>query len=343
MKWDVESVPELAGYSVEWAEPGNYYLSRRNILYHAIQPAPPFKEIGRVSAPGWKRLASRLRLSRRLLRFSFYNVIPLANDDIFVTFDKSVGLMRNGTYIELSGLARPCRVLRSGCAVDADGSIYFGEYLANDERGEMRVYRYRPGLERLEIAHTFPERSIKHIHGIYVDEHSQSMLCMTGDADSECQILRTYDGFATTEVVGGGDETWRAVSVLFTADAFYYGTDAEYRDNEIFRVDRRTFERKCLGQVSGTVFYSKQIGPDLFFGTTAENAPSQKENVAAIWHVDKEHNLTRVAEFTKDRWPAGLFQFGTVQFPASDPTEDCLYFNVVATAGERGTYRLVKK
>jgi len=227
--------------------------------------------------------------------------------------------------------------------VDRDGNIYFGEYLANDERGEMRVYRYRLGTTHLEVAYSFPAGSIKHIHGIYFEEQSQSVLCMTGDADSECQILRTYDSFATTEVVGGGDETWRAVSVLFTADAFYYGTDAEYRDNEIFRVHRGTFERKSLGQVSGTVFYSKQIGPDLFFATTAENAPSQKENVAAIWQVDESHNLTKIAEFAKDRWPAGLFQFGTVQFPASDPPDNCLYFNVVATAGERQTYRLWKE
>ena len=33
MKWTVEEVPELKGYTVEWAEPGNFYLSRRNVLF----------------------------------------------------------------------------------------------------------------------------------------------------------------------------------------------------------------------------------------------------------------------------------------------------------------------
>jgi hypothetical protein len=40
-------------------------------------------------------------------------------------------------------------------------------------------------------------------------------IVLTGDAGSECRIMRTEDGFASVETVGEGDETWRAVSVLF--------------------------------------------------------------------------------------------------------------------------------
>src|SRR5688500_15416846 len=162
MTWKVEPIPELRGYTVEWAEDGNYYLSRRNFLFHSPDLKPPFNKIATIGAPSWKQAASSFRLAQRLLRFMVTNVVPLANGELFVTFDKSVGIIRDGKYVELAGLERPCRVLRSACAVDQNGDIYFGEYLANDERGEMRVYRYSPGSDALEVAYTFPAGSIKH-------------------------------------------------------------------------------------------------------------------------------------------------------------------------------------
>lgn len=268
------------------------------------------------------------------------NVVPLNNGDLFVTFDKSVGIIHDGKYIELKGLVRPCRVLRAACAVDGNGDVFFGEYLANDERGEMRVYKYEQGSDKLEIAHTFPPNSIKHIHGLYFDEFTTAIYCLTGDNDAECRIIRSFDGFKTAETIGEGDETWRAVSILFDKDHLYYGTDAEFRANHICKVNRTTRERENLGEVNGTVFYSKRIGDDLFFTTTAENAPSQKENAAAIWHVDSEGNCEEIVKFKKDIWHHALFMFGTIHFPYTNKLSDELYFSLVGVNGDNRTFRL---
>lgn len=343
MDWEVDQIRELTGYTVEWAEPGSYYLSRQNRIFHGTSLKPPFREIGRVGAPSWKSLAANFRLAQRLLRFFVYNLIPLSNGEIFVTFDKTVGVFDvDGNFRELGGLVRPCRVLRAGCAVDRDGNIFFGEYLANNERGPMRIYRYTPGTDALVVAHTFPAGSIKHIHGVYFDEHSKSIYCLTGDAESECRILRSCDGFESIDVVGSGDETWRAVSILFDESNFFYGTDAEFRDNQIIRVERSTLERTTIGEVSGTVFYAKKIGEDLFFTTTAENAPSQKENVAALWHVSPDGKCAKLASYRKDLWHGGLFMFGTIHFPFLNDDGDALYFNVVGVEGDNKTYRVHK-
>lgn len=340
MNWTVENVPELKGYAIEWAEEGNFYLSRRNALYHSENLEPPFKKIAVVDAPFWKQTASVSRLAQRLLRFQVTNVVPLENSDLFVTFDKSVGIVRDGQFQELKGLARPCRVLRAACALDANGDIYFGEYLANDERGEMRIYKYAPGGDALETVYTFPANSIKHIHGIYFDQFSRSLFCLTGDDEKECQILRSFDGFKTTETVGQGDETWRAVSILFGEKSFFYGMDAEFRANHIYKVDRENLERKPLGEVNGTVFYSKQMNGNLFFTTTAENAPSQTENVAALWQVDENENLRKVTSFEKDSWHPTLFQFGTIHFPYQNRLENELYFHLVGVKEDNQTFRV---
>jgi hypothetical protein len=115
--------------------------------------------------------------------------------------------------------------------------------------------------------------------------------------------------------------------------------DAEFRDNEIFRMDRQTFRRDSVGTVTGTVFYSKQIGEDLFFATTAENALAQKENVAALWHLASDKTLTELAKFQKDRWHTSLFQFGTIHFPYANLT-DTLYFHLVGVVEDNRTYKV---
>jgi hypothetical protein len=342
MPWKIEEVPELRGYTVESAEPGKYFLSRRNRLFAAESLKPPFRFIADVAAPSWKTLASNFRLAQRLLRFMVTNVVDLG-DEIFVTFDKSVGVIRDGNYLALKGLVRPCRVLRFGCGVDASSDIYFGEYLANAEKGEMRIYRYRKGSDSVEVAYTCPAGSIRHIHGIYFDEFSGSLLCLTGDAPSECRILSSFDGFETSEVIGEGDESWRAVSILFDERNFYYGTDAEYKSNEIFSVQRQNLARTNIGDVNGTVFYSKRLGDDLFFATTAENAPSQEENVASLWHVDEARVCKKLISFPKDMWHPALFMFGTIHFPYKNHFSDHLYFSLVGVKGDDRTFCIQKQ
>jgi hypothetical protein len=340
MSFRIEEIKELKGFAVEYAEAGNFILSKRNKLFHSTDLKQPFKPLTTIDAPSWKSLASNFRLAQRLLRFMVTNIVPLADGDLFVTFDKTVGIVKNGKYRTLPGLVRPCRVLRSACAINQNGDVFFGEYLANNERGEMRIYKYQQGSDSLETAYTFPPNTIKHIHGIYFDEFTDSLFCLTGDAENECQILRSNDDFQTVEFVGKGDETWRAVSILFDKDSFYYGMDAEFTTNFIYRVNRLNSERKQLGEVNGTVFYAKKLGDDLFFTTTAENAPSQRENVAAIWHVNKNGVCEQLISFEKDGWHGTLFMFGTIHFPSINKLENELYFQVVGVKGDSKTFRL---
>jgi hypothetical protein len=107
-------------------------------------------------------------------------------------------------------------------------------------------------------------------------------------------------------------------------------------------VTRDGLARKAVGEVNGTVFYSKQVGKELFFTTTAENAPSQKENVAIIWHVNRNGVLKRLASFKKDLWNPTLFMFGMIHFPASNDLVDELFFNVVGVKGDNKTYKICR-
>ena len=335
--WQVEPVPALSGYTVEWLEPGRVLLSRGNRIYRAATPTGPRQLVGEVAAPRWKRWTSRGRLAQRLLRFMVYNVLPLGDDTVLVTFGKQLGLILPGGYRSIRGMMRPCRVLRRGCALASDASVYWGEYVKNPERGAIHVYRYRPGTTHAEVVHTFGAGEIRHVHGVYRDPHTDSLWCLTGDRPEECRILRTSDGFETLETVGEGDETWRAVSLLFTVDAVYFASDAEFRDNHLYRLDRRSGERTTLATLDGPVYYSHAIGEDLFFATTAELCPSQSEPVASLWHVGSTGEVSRLVSFTKDllrkHLTTMLFMPGTLHFPLGPGLEGVTYMSGVGLAG----------
>ena len=339
--WVVEEVPALRGLAVEWAEPGRLILSRRNMLLQTEAPDRPQRLLGAFPAPAWKALAARSRKAQRLLRFLFYNVVVLdGRGALFVTFDKQAGVYADGRFTPVSGLDRPCRVLRGACALDVDGSVYFGEYLSNPERGRMRIYRVAAGSRHAEVVHVFAPGCIRHIHGIYRDPHTGALWCVTGDGEKECRMLRTSDGFRTIEEVGGGDETWRCVSLQFTPSHVYYASDAEFRENAIFRLDRATGERAEIGKIDGPVYYTAAVGEDRFFAVTAELCPSQKTREAGLWHADAQDRVERIAAFSKDRLPVSGFLPGTLHFPMGPGLPDELYFHTVGFTGSDGrTYR----
>src|SRR6267142_796898 len=166
--WRVFAEPTLDGYQVEWEEEGELLVSRRNQLYRTDSTGGSPTPIGLFPASRWRSEASRLRPAQRLLRFLYYNVQKLPDGTLFASFDKSIGVSRgDGGFEPIRGLARPCRILRSGCALARDGNVYFGEYIQNpDHREAIHLYRYRPDRDRLEIAQRFPPGYVRHVHGI---------------------------------------------------------------------------------------------------------------------------------------------------------------------------------
>ncbi|MEZ5333256.1 MAG: hypothetical protein R2991_14725 [Thermoanaerobaculia bacterium] len=340
MTLEIEEVRSLRGFTVEWAAPDGFYLSRRNVVFHSRDLEVPFTPVAAIEAPVWRRAASASRLAQRLLRFMVTNVLPLANGDLFVTFDKTIGLIRDGRWLPLRGLSRPCRVLRGGCAVDPRGDVYFGEYLLNARRHDIGLCRYSPGSDSIERVHTFAAGEIAHVHGVYCDPHDGAMYCLTGDDAHECRILRSRDRWSSFEAVGQGDETWRAVSLQFSATHLLYGSDASFRANHLYRVDRATMRREAIAEVDSPVLYSVRLGDDYLFTTSAEKAPSQAADVASLWCLTPDGRCEKVVSLRKDPWHRSLFKLGALHLPGRSTLAHEGYFHAIGVVGDNRTFRL---
>ncbi len=338
---DLRVEDAIAPRTIEWIEPGRVLLSRRNDLYEspALDAAP--RHIGTFPAPWWSGAAARLRQGQRALRFMYYNVVPLQDGSIFLSFAKSVGVWRDGAITPLRGIARPCRILRSGAALASDGAVYFGEYLDYAGSRDMRVYRYRAGDDEVEVAHAFAPGEVHHIHGIHADPYDGSLWCLSGDVKGECRVMRSADGFRTMDVIGSGDESWRTVSVQFSDDAIFYATDAEFMQNYIMRIDRRSGARTTVGPVGGPVYYSCAAGGRLFFAVTAELCPSQPEPIAELWCVDPVAGThRRIVTLRKDVYSVRYFMPGTIDFARGPRDAERIFFRATALARDNRMFSL---
>lgn len=313
-EWMLNETIPLRGYSVEWASSEYQLISTRNQLYRIGSPGDSPALVATFPAPTWKTIASWLRPLQRLLRFSYYNVQPLPDGRLFATFDRGVGVQEGDRFVPLTGLRRPTRVLRGSCAVTPDGCVYFGEYLPNTERGPVHVYEFNPENDKLRVVHTFAAGQVRHVHGVYLDDHNGDLICVTGDLPSECRVLRTSDRFSTLETLGAGDESWRSVAFVTTEGSLWYGTDAQYAPNKLFRIDRSTGLRHEVADLPGPVYGAKKTEHGLFFAVAAELCPSQTDHHASLWRVDEQGIACLVASFEKDRLPNRYFQHGTINF-----------------------------
>ncbi|HEX7083797.1 MAG TPA: hypothetical protein VF186_06760 [Gaiellaceae bacterium] len=336
-RWRAVPVPSLSGLTVEWAGRDGYVLSRRAALYRTCDPAVPFERLGHVPLPPPLRLGARIELVRRALRLAYYNVVLLSDERILATFNRSVALITPEGTRPVAGLERPFRVLRGGCALRADGSAWFGEYLILPELTPLHVYRLAGGAEQAEIVHVFPAGFARHIHGLYSDPVDGSLWCLTGDHAEHARIMWSPDGLERFVTVGRGDESWRAVSMQFRGDAVYYATDAQLRQNWIYRIDRSSGTRREVAPLDGPVYYSHRVGDDLFFAVSAELGSGGRGRSATLWHLDPDDRCSRVASFAKDRWPVAQFLPGTLSFPQGSGDGSSFYFSGVALSGIGGT------
>ncbi|MCP4051190.1 MAG: hypothetical protein GY730_10860 [bacterium] len=285
--------------------------------------------------PLYFKLAIQFRLLQRLLRLFYYNVIQIKPNVYFVSFARSIAIVENGHVQKMDVSGETFRVLRQSVAIDQHGDIYFGEYKSNKHRGPVRIFRIKQGTSKCELAYEFPEGIVRHIHGVYFDQYENTLYCSCGDIGDESRIIKSTNGFRSHEIVGTGNETWRAVSLQFTKTSIYYAMDAEFEQNYVFEVRKSDGHRRVLGKVDGPVFYSFkarcQDGKDhVFFQVTAEGCPSQEELSAKLYEYDGRE-LKLVEVFKKDMFSKKYFMYGTLHFPNIEGnTPSSVYLSPVA-------------
>ncbi len=284
--------------------------------------------------------AAKHELCARLLRAGIHALLPLDSGWAAVAGGALFRISADGNTVQkLCEFPRGKRPLRRGICVVKD-TVYFGEYFSNSGRGPVYVYRVDPADGRLSIVHEFPAQSVRHIHVVQPDVDGTRLWIGTGDSDSECRLLTLDPVSGATELVGGGSQQWRAVSLAVDAAGIIWGTDNHLGANHLWRWERGSRAPACLGPVTGPAYYHTRVIDSLVFGATMEKGEGEQDGFARLYTVNGHSVPQEVWRLKKDSWNARYFGYGVFEFAEGSADGDRFWVTAKGLEGGLCSYLL---
>jgi hypothetical protein len=199
--------------------------------------------------------------------------------------------------------------------------FYFGEYICS-KKSEIKIVRISKDLQEVDVVYRFKDHPIQHVHGVFYDQFLNRLWVTTGDNNEECGIFYTDDEFLTVHKLGGGDQSWRAVSLIPMEDRLVWGSDAgkdaRKEDVNMIYSYRYSTGEKTADVCIGNPAYHSIIDEydNIYIGVNYE--PGRKQDTKekmAIWRYDG-HRWTKLQDFKylKGR-VQGSSRYGYIYFP----------------------------
>ena len=271
------------------------------------------------------------------------NLTKTADGDVVIIFDrvywyskkKSDGL---ATVIPCDAVPKFAPPLRGGAAVHGlSNNIYFGEYL-NGHQCDIRVFCVNVSVPLVRECWRFSRAQIKHIHSIHYDSFRSRLWICTGDLDHESCIYYTDDEFSSVHKFGGGDQSWRAIAMLFDEHGMEWGMDAG-KDapadavNYIYRFDFRSGQRSKQITIGNPAYSACEFadGAAVMQTSFEPGRPQKTPEAAALWIRDHQGGWSGFLELpygiTTPR--QGVGKYGHIYLPQGKSPKNRLLFTPV--------------
>lgn len=295
---------------VHWADQREVWASRNYTLYASKDEGLTFRETVDLEVPFLTRIFGKSQFFARALRLGIRDLRKLRSGTILVIADKRIFRSSGDEFEAVYSFRKgpyPRGPSREGWCEDNSGNCYLAEYFLNNKRDTPSdVLKSTDDGQSWKIVSSF--QHIRHIHCVQYDPFEQMVWLGTGDRDNESFILYSRDEGKNWSRIGGGDQMFRAVSLLFTEDYVYWGSDAPTRQNYIFRYGRKSGKIESLVAVDGPVHYSTTLGNGIMlFATTAEGnsegRSSEWDAKAHVWASENGDKWYDLISWEKDLWP----------------------------------------
>ena len=290
------------GLAVHTLEGESVWASRGNRVLRRSWPGGRFEEVGNMPVPNWQRAIAELTPALlQTLRLGVHGVLPLEGAQLVVSSGQ-LGRLQDGLYREQLRLdfRRPARL---GVLRTRAGKVFCAEYTLNPRRDRpIRLWRSDDDGHGFAQVFAFPAGQVRHIHFVQQDPVDGSLWLGTGDRDAESAIWRSTDDGVSWQLVGGGDQRWRAIGLAFLADAVVWGTDAgvdaDTFQNVAARWDRQTQTLQTHTPLPGPVHGVTAL-PDgrVLLGTGCEGGANERDRRVHLFCSDDGRAFREIASF----------------------------------------------
>jgi hypothetical protein len=308
---------------------GDIWASSNYAIYKSRDEGITFKEVAGLRVPLLTQMLGKFRLPARTFRLGIRCLRRLKSGTILIVADKKVFRLEDGEFEVVYSFNKGLGPLREGLCEDIDGNCYLGEYFLNNKRNAaVNLLKSEDDGRSWKIIRSL--RHIRHIHCVQFDQFSGKIWMGTGDRDEECNISFSEDEGKSWSEIGAGNQMFRAVSLMFTEDHVYWGSDAPTRQNYLYRYVRRIGRIERLVAVDGPVYYSTCLNNSMkLFATTvegnSEGRSAEWDKKAHIWASKDGTRWEDIASWEKDLWPY-ILGFGTVLFAHGQHNKDAVFF-----------------
>jgi len=290
--------------------------------------------------PGIRRtLSASNRLTARLFRDGFHALAVLPSAGLVAAVPGAIVTLRpnDKEFRVTHAITRGTRPLH--IASVSGGAVYWGEYFDNANRDEVHIYGSTDGGLTWAVAHTFPQRSIRHVHNIVHDPWGNCLWILTGDYGDECRILRASCDFSRVETVLQGNQQARAVALVPTAECLYFSSDTPLETNYIYRLNRQgTLSR--LAEISSSSIFGCLVAGRVFFSTMVEPSAVNRDHHVRIFGTIATSETTEAANWesllawVKDSWSMKFFQYGNAFLPDGNNGSSYLAVSTIAVESD---------
>lgn len=288
--------------------------------------------IARYRPQWWRNLTSRRRLTFRLVRDGFHALAIHPTGNLIAAVPGAIATLRSG-HSEFALTHRVRRGTRPLHITELpNGTVLWGEYFDNPARDEVFIYASTDAGLTWNVAYTFPENSIRHVHNIIYDRWQHCLWIFTGDYGHECRILRASLDLSTVEEVVSGNQQARAVAAVATPAGVFIASDTPLEQNYIYFLDRRgNIDPLC--SIPSSSIYACQNRAGLFFSTMIEPSSVNLGRDSVLLGSGTGSDWNTIASWRKDRLSMKYFQYGNVFLPDGENRTDLLAATTVALDG----------
>jgi hypothetical protein len=319
--------------ALEWSGNDLYASCGYDLLRATISPDHAVDErswqlVGHYRPPLWRSLTASTRLTARLCRDGFHALAVLPSAIIAAVPAAIVKLRPNEPFFRLTHrIVRGTRPLHITAV--PNGPVLWGEYFDNAPRDEVHIYASADAGDHWDVAYTFPQGAIRHVHNIVYDPWANCLWILTGDYGDECCILRASCDLSQIDMVLQGNQQARAVALLPAEDGVYFSSDTPLEANFVFRLDRTGILSR-LAPINGSSIYGCQVARHLFFSTMVEPSAVNTDRELHLYGSRDRKNWNQLLSWKKDRWPMTMFQYGNAFLPDGTNTSDLLAVTTMA-------------
>lgn len=315
MKLTIEKViPNMVVHHVDDKE---IWTSSNYTVYRSKDAGNTFNKAANLPVSFAIQMLGRFRLPSRALRLGIGSLRKLKSGTILLIAGRKIFRLCDSEVEVVYSFKRGLGPLREGWCEDDKRNCYLGEYFLNNKREfPVKLLKSEDDGQSWRVLRSLS--NIRHIHCVQYDPFSRRIWMGTGDKDEESSISFSEDEGKSWTEIGCGDQMFRAVSLLFTENHIYWGSDAPTRQNHIYRYVRKSGEVEKLVAVDGSVHYSVILENGVkLFATTAEGKSEGKstewDKKAHIWASKDGVHWEDLISWEKDFLPY-ILGYGRVYF-----------------------------